>query len=106
MPACRQNRFRGNQVVTGEIWSGVLRGVWRAIWVVRTDQVFVVTVDGIDERRLIVQRDGGHDVVVDAKAARQQRLVVIDEQHPRQYSVDAGHDEQSRRHPGSGHAPH
>ena len=56
-------------------------------------RVLIVTVDGVDERRLIVQRDSGHDVVVNAKAAGQQRFVIANEHHPRQHRLDAGHDE-------------
>jgi hypothetical protein len=37
-----------------DVWSGALRGDWRAVRVVAADQVLIVAVDGVDERRLIV----------------------------------------------------
>ena len=40
--------------VTGEVRSGVLGGVRGAVRIVGADQVLIVAVDGVDERRLIV----------------------------------------------------
>src|ERR1700757_2913799 len=72
---------------TGEVRSGMLGGVRGAVRIVSADQVLIVPVDGVDERRLIVERDCGHNVVVDVNAAGQQWFVVADEQHPRQHGL-------------------
>ena len=37
-----------------DVRLGALRGVWRAVRVFGADQVLIVAVDGVDERRLIV----------------------------------------------------
>src|SRR5258705_13745265 len=67
----------------GDARSGALRGLRRAVWVVGPDQILIVAVYGVGERCLIVQRDGGHDVVVDVETAFQQRFMIADEPHPR-----------------------
>ena len=53
----------------------MLRCVGRAVRVVGADQILIVAVDGFDERRLIVQGNSGHDVVVHVEARGEQRLV-------------------------------
>src|ERR1700684_2070014 len=75
------------------VWSGMLRSVGGTVQVVGADQVLIVAVDGLDERRLIVEGNGGHDVVVDVEAFGEQRFVIVDEHHPAEHSLDAGYDE-------------
>src|ERR1700757_1926358 len=68
----------------GDGRSGVLWSDRREVRVFGADQVLIVTVDGVDERGLIVQRNGGHDVVMDVQTAGQQRFMVAHEHHPGQ----------------------
>lgn len=50
LPLCKGT----SESPVSDVWSRALRGDWRADRVVGADQVLIVAVDGVDERRLIV----------------------------------------------------